>query len=200
MDNFYSNLSEVLSYSGKDYKDAASKMCDRYPDFSLLSQVDGAVISELCGEKYSAMIRLLAAIAGRRICDNFKFGRPHTEEEIIEFLTAYYLDIVNETVLVLPLDKKGCVIAAEEVVEGTVNFSGVITRKLLEIMIKYKSKSAILVHNHPGGKAKLSLEDIETTRIVSELLRSSDMRLVCHYVVAGKDVAKLDPETCETNI
>ena len=199
MDNFYSHLSEVLSYCGKDYEDKARKLCESYPDFSLLSQVDGEVISEICGEKYSTMIRILAAIAGRRISDDFKFGRPHTEEEILDFLSGYYFDIVNETVLVLPLDKKGCVLAAEEVVEGTVNFSGVITRKLLEIMIKYKSKSAILVHNHPGGKAKLSAEDIETTRIVSELLRSSDMRLVCHYVVAGKDVARLDPETCETN-
>ena len=106
MADFYSHLSSVLSYCGKDYEDAAGKICKSYSDFSLLCQTDESVVREICGDKYSSMIRVVAAVAGRRICDKFKFGRPHTEEEIFEFLTAYYLDIVNETVLVLPLDAK----------------------------------------------------------------------------------------------
>ena len=194
MSDFNSKLSEVLRYCGKDSENAAQRISEAYSDFSSLAKTDPSVVNSLCGEKCATMIRVVSAIAGRRVTDKFKFGRAHTEEEIFDFLSAYYFDIVNETVLVLPLDKQGRIISADVVVEGTVNFSGVLTRKLLEIMIKRNSKSAILVHNHPGGKAVASSEDIETTRTVAELLRSSDMKLVCHYIVAGKEITRLDAD------
>ena len=193
MFDFETKLSQVLCYCGKDYKTVAADISKRSASFDLLAQTDPSVISGLCSEKYSTMIRILSAIAARRITDSFKFGRTHTEKEIFDFLCGYYFDAVNETVIVLPLDERGRIISADVVVEGTVNFSGVLPRKLLEIMIKRKSKSAILVHNHPGGKATPSVEDVETTRIVSDLLISADKRLVCHYIVAGNDIARLDP-------
>lgn len=192
MADFHSRLFEVLRYCDKGCEESSKRLSERFSDFSLLAKTDASVINSMCGEKCSAMIRLISAIAGRRITEKFKFGRAHTEEELFEFLTGYYFDIVNETVLILPLDKQNRIISAEVIVEGTVNFSGVLTRKLLEIMINCGSKSAILVHNHPGGTAIASAEDIETTRMVAELLRSSDMHLVCHYIVAGNEITKLE--------
>ena len=194
MSDFYSRLFDVLSYCDKKCEDAARLISQNCSDFSSLAQTDASVISALSGEKYSAMIRVLSGIAARRITDKFKFGRAHSEEELFEFLSGYYLDVVNETVLLLPLDKRNRVISAEVIVEGTVNFSGVLTRKILEIMIKYNSESAILVHNHPAGKAVASSEDIETTRIVAELLRSADKHLVCHYIVSGNEIAKIEAD------
>lgn len=191
MSDFRYLISEVLSYCGKDSEKASSIILERYSDFSKLAQTDFTVLSEQIGEKYATMIRVVAAIAARRITDNFKFGKAHTEKELLDFLSGYYFDTVNETVIVLPLDSQGRILSAEIVVEGTVNFSGVLPRKLLEIMIKHKSKSAYLAHNHPGGKAVASAEDIETTGIVSELLRSADKELICHYIVANGEITKL---------
>ena len=191
MSDFYSKLAPILKYCNKDCEDVAKRISESYASFSALSKADALVLQQLFGAKYSEMIRLLAAVQSRRVTDRFKFGKAHTEEELFEFLVGYYYDVVNETVLILPLDSQKRILAAEIVVEGTVNFSGIITRKLLEIMQRYKASSAILVHNHPGGKAESSAEDVETTRIVSELFNSANKKLLCHYIVAGEDISKV---------
>lgn len=192
MSDFYSRLSAVLKYCDKSFEDEARSIAESYASFSSLAKADRSVLDAVCSDKASSMIRLLSAIASRRVTDRFKFGKTHTEDELFEFLKGYYYDIVNETVLILPFDQQNRILAAEVVVEGTVNFSGIITRKLLEIMQKYKANAAILVHNHPGGKAEPSSEDIETTRIVSELFASVNKTLLCHYIVAGEDVCKVE--------
>ena len=198
MTDFYSRLLGVLSYCDKNCEDKVKLLSETYSDFSSIAKTDASVTDAVCGEKISAMIRVISAIAGRITTDKFKFGRTHTEKELFEFLIGYYFDIVNETVLLLPIDKQNRIISAELIVEGTVNFSGVLTRKLLEIMIRTGAKSAILVHNHPGGNAVASAEDIETTRIVSQLLKASDMNLVCHYIVAGNEITRLNPDSEES--
>ncbi len=192
MSDFNFRLSEIFKYNEKNYDDSAARLSESYSSFSSIAQTDYSIISELCGEKNAIMLRLLAALTSRRTVDKFKFGVLHTEEEIFEYLKALYFDIVNETVLIMPLDSKKQIKAVEYISEGTVNFSGIVPRKMLEILLKHKSKSAILVHNHPNGKAVPSTEDVETTKIVAELLRSADKELVCHYVVAGDEVCKVD--------
>ena len=192
MADFHSKLLNVLSYCGNDSDEVASLICDRCSDFATLASFDASVISNLSSEKYAVMIKIVSAIASRIGTEKFKFGRNHTEEEIKGFLSAYYLNIANETLLMLPLDSSGRVICAEKIVEGTVNYSSVLPRKLIEVLLKYNSTKAIIAHNHPGGKAQPSAEDIETTRVVSELFSTTGKELVCHYVVAGNDVVKVD--------
>ena len=192
MVDFYSKLLKTLRYCGKDSEEVARLLCERCSDFSALAAMDASVISSLSSDKYAAFVKLVSAIASRIGTDSFKFGREHTEEELESFLCAYYLNVANETLLILPLDKSGRVICAEKVASGTVNFSSVLPRKLLEIMLKYNSDRAIIAHNHPSGKATPSEEDIETTRVVKELFLRTGRELVCHYVVAGSDAVKVD--------
>ena len=194
MSDFYLRLNSVLKYCSKNSEAEAKNISESYFSFSSLAKTDTAVLDGLCGEKSGFMIKLLAAVASRKVTDRFKFGKAHSEDEIFEFLRGYYYDIVNETVLILPFDSQNRILAAETVIEGTVNFSGIITRKLLEIMQKHKATGAILVHNHPGGKADPSTEDLETTRIVAELFNSANKKLLCHYIVAGEDVFRIDPK------
>lgn len=191
MSDFYSRLNSVLKYCNKDSEQEAAAISVGHASFSSLAKTDMSVLEGICSNKSSSMIKLLAAVASRKITDRFKFGKTHTEEELFEFLRGYYYDIVNETVLILPFDSQKRILAAEVVVEGTVNFSGIITRKLLEILQKHKAKGGILVHNHPGGKADPSSEDLETTRIVSELFASANKELLCHYIVAGEDICRV---------
>ena len=191
MNDFYSKLSKILSYCGKDSEAVTKLLTEQCADFSSLAVMDSSLISSLSSDKYAAFIKLISSIASRIGTESFKFGREHTEEEIKAFLCAYYLNAANETLLILPIDKSGRVICAEKVVEGTVNFSSVLPRKLLEIMLKHSSDRAIIAHNHPGGKAEPSEEDIETTRVIKELFVSTSRELICHYVVAGADAFKL---------
>ena len=94
----------------------------------------------------------------------------------------------------LVLDGAGKLLSLEFIGDGTVNSSGVLPRKMLEILLSDKrSKRAILAHNHPGGFAKASVEDLDVTEKVSSLFRSADRELVCHYVIAGDSHYKIAP-------
>ena len=197
MSDFRSTLSDLLAYCGADFQDAADRICERYQDFSLLALTDRFVLSELCGEKYADMIRLLAAVNSRRITDKFKFGVKHTEEEIAQFLLGYYFDSPNERVIAMPLNSKGYILAAETVFDGTVNHSEILPRKVLEIMLRHNSKRVILAHNHPRGSAEASDDDIRTTQNLYHVFSAVSKELVCHYIVSSSEVRKLLPVRSE---
>ena len=192
MVDFRSRLLEALRFCGSDAEEVTERICEKYLDFAMLASADTDVLRSLSSDKYAAMIKVMTAIASRKGTEGFKFGSIHTEEEIESFLSAYYLDYANETLLLLPIDDKNRILAAEKLTEGTVNFSSVLPRKLLEIMLKYNSSKAIIAHNHPGGKAVPSREDVETTRALSSMFQTIGKELVCHYVVAGNDAVKVD--------
>ena len=46
---------------------------------------------------------------------------------------------------------------------------------------------AILVHNHPGGLALPSAEDVETTNYLAGLLAGVNVPLVDHIIISDKD-------------
>lgn len=193
MSDFRSQISSLLAFCTKDADSVAESICKNYSDFSLLAQTDRSVLASLCGERCADMIRILASVNSRRITDRFKFGVKHTEEEIFEFLLGYYFDQPCETVIALPLNSKGHIVAVHTLLEGTVNFSEVLPRKLLEIMVKYNSTGVIIAHNHPRGSAKASEEDMMTTQKLDFMLSAAGKKLVCHYIVAPGEVIGVLP-------
>ena len=64
-------------------------------------------------------------------------------------------------------------------------------RKVVEEALAYNAGGIVIAHNHPGGKAEPSEDDIETTRVIKELFASTSRELICHYVVAGTDAVKV---------
>ncbi|MBR5242363.1 MAG: JAB domain-containing protein [Clostridia bacterium] len=193
MSDFKSQLSSLLSFCTTDAEGVADAICQNYSDFSLLAQTDRSVLASLCGERCADMIRILASVNSRRITDRFKFGVKHTEQELYEFLIGYYFDQPCETVIALPLNSRGHILAVHTLLEGTVNFSEVLPRKLLEVMVKHNSTSVIIAHNHPRGSARASEEDMLTTQKLDFMLSAADKRLVCHYIVAHGEVACVMP-------
>ena len=189
--NLEKRLSDLLGAAFGDGESMARTIAEKFKSFTELCSAPYSDIVELCGERAALLIKLVAAMASRRVTDSFKFGKVQSEEKIIEFLAALYLGIENETVYLLTLDCKDRVISLELVGEGTVNASGILPRKLIEIMVDRKAKKAIIAHNHPGGKAICSKDDLETTKILADLFKSADKELLCHYIVAGGEVSRV---------
>jgi DNA repair protein RadC len=193
MSDFLNRLSSVLKYSDTEYEKRAEILDEKFSSFSDLSKIDIRILSELSTEKDALFLKIISSLASRRIVDKFKMGRVYDEKDLFTFLRGFYYDIVNETVLILTIDSKNRIISADVIGDGTVNFSGILPRKLLEVMQQRSADRAILVHNHPGGKATASETDKETTEVVYRLLKSAKKELVCHYIVAGDDICRIDP-------
>ena len=135
--------------------------------------------------KEISLIRLTAALTSRRITDRFKSGKRYSDEEIRELVCGLLFAYSVEAVYMLSFDKSGKFIAADLVDAGTVNASGVIPRKILDIVLRRKAKSVVLAHNHPCGRPVPSESDVITTESVESICRSAGIELVAHYVTAG---------------
>ena len=189
-------LSRLLAYVTDSPASAADALIGRYggargiasADYDELSFIDGI------GERGALLLRLTAAAASRSLTDGFRFGREHTEAEIVDYFKALFAGSTNETVYAMLLDGAGRVTFCDFLGEGTVNSTSVLPRKVLELAVRRGAKGVILAHNHPSGYARPSVEDIELTELLKRMFRDSGRRLVAHYVVADNDCASIDLE------
>ena len=192
---FQRNLAALLASTEKDPDSAAARLAERFADIDDIATADYYELADLCGigRKSALLLRTVFALGSRRRTEFFKFGKRHTEEEIVDYLKGLYYDAPNETLYLLTVDSEDRVVSCEYVGEGTVNAVEIVPRKLLEILIKKKCKRAIVAHNHPGGYATASVEDIDTTARINSLFKTADCELICHYVIAGEDFHKIEP-------
>jgi len=128
---------------------------------------------------------IIAALASRKVTEGFKFGKHHSEKEICDFLTGFYMNLSVEIVTILPIGKDGKVLSVEALSEGTVNFSSIIPRQIIEKLASYGSDKFIMAHNHPGGVPEPSDGDILSTIKLVKALDACGIKLVSHYVIAG---------------
>ena len=186
-------LCAILAHTIKNPQAAADSLMKRFGSFTSVAEADVLAISDTLGGEgaTSVYIKLVAAIVSRRNSDLFKFGKKHTDDEIERYFVSLFFGLSVETVYILSV-KNGKIISCDKAGEGTVNASNVLPRRLLEIAKRHSADSLIIAHNHPGGYATPSDEDIAGTQTLCEFLRSSGINLLSHYVVAGVDCKKID--------
>ena len=103
------------------------------------------------------------------------------------YLLDYFFGSGNETVYLLCLDAKGMVINCYLMCEGSVTSANLSFRKVIDTAIRSNAASAVLAHNHPGGLALPSPEDIAVTNRLAKALHMADVTLVDHIIVAEND-------------
>ena len=182
---FFERLESLLKYSSGEPETEAGAISERYFGHALLAAVELDEIAAVSSEKSANLVRLCYALAQRRITDEFRFGEKHGDEEIIRYFKAILFTKSRETSLAMFFDSEDRALGCECLGEGTVNFIAVAPRRVLELAIKKKAAYVILAHNHPGGVARPSIEDIEATRMISDLFRSSGRRVKAHYIFSG---------------
>lgn len=114
-----------------------------------------------------------------------------TLDSCAEYLRPFFLNRDVEMVYLLCLDAKCRVLCCKKMAEGNINSTGISIRKVVELALNSNATSVVLAHNHPGGLAIPSNEDIVTTGQIAAALRAVDVKLVDHIVVADDDYVSL---------
>jgi DNA repair protein RadC len=83
------------------------------------------------------------------------------------------------------LDNRDTMIDCVRVHEGAVNSVGITPRRLIEIAFRSNASMAVLAHNHPGGLAIPSMEDVGTTIVLRDAFEAVGIPLIEHILVAG---------------
>lgn len=104
--------------------------------------------------------------------------------DIVRCLKDRFMNQSNELVYMICLDAKRRILCVEKVNEGSVNSAGVPTRKMIQLALSHNAAAVVLAHNHPGGSAVASQEDLSVTRYVRDALQAVDVELVDHVIFA----------------
>ena len=170
--------------------------------FGSLSQVLEAPIAELekvqgMGSNAATFLRLITEVGRYYQVNRFENNIIlNTTEKCGQYLLPYFYGRRNETVFLLCLDAKCKLLCCREIGEGSVNSAAIPVRRIVETALATNATSVVLAHNHPSGIAVPSAEDIYTTRRVAAALKSVEVVLADHIVVADDDFVSMHQSDC----
>ncbi len=179
----------------KDTKDIALALLHK---FGNLNNVFDASIEELkkvkgVGEHAAILIKVIPEIA--KIYNEKKFrkgSRLNTIDEVGTYLLSRYAYFGSDEVFsVVSFNNLGDLLNFNIIEKGDIGSVGVSTRKVIETLINTKATSVIIAHNHPGGVALPSDGDLKVTEMLKNSLKSINVTLIDHIIIANGDFVSL---------
>ncbi len=158
--------------------------------FGSLTGVLEAQVSDLekvegIGHNTAVYIKLNIAIMKKYRTDKLKRSvRIVTMKDAGEYACELLFAAKEEQVWLLCLNMKSETIACEKICDGTLTESPVYPRKIVSAALKHNAAKIILIHNHPGGIVKPSVDDINATMALIKTVRSLDMDLLDHIITS----------------
>lgn len=148
-----------------------------------LRDVDGI------GETAAALLHLVPPLTRRYLRDRWGH-RPKiaTLAELGDYVADELADRTHEVFLLVGLAHDRRVIQAAALHEGTISSAPVYPRLVVEAALRMKAASVAFAHNHPGGVATPSDDDITITRTLVGVFRTLEIPVVDHVIVAGPRV------------
>lgn len=133
--------------------------------------------------------RKLAAareLVRRLITEELKRGPLFEQPDAArEYLRVTFAGRHYESFVLLFLDNRHRLIAAEELFRGTLNGTAVYPREIVKRALELNAAALIFGHNHPSGIAEPSRADEILTTRLKESLSLIDVRVLDHVVIAG---------------
>lgn len=191
------NILELLlffSVPRNDTNEIGHRLLQR---FGSISNVFDAPVEELCkvdgiGMHSATLIKLIP-----ELCSIYNVDKTENIEIVSstnaagKFFVPRFMGKNDEEVHILLLDDKKKIIKSEMVSKGTVNASAVSIRKIVSLAVNSNATAVILAHNHPGGVALPSSNDIVVTRRIYNALKLMEINLCDHIIVAGDDFVSM---------
>ena len=191
------NVLELLLFYALPRQDTSLLAHTLLDTFGSLDRVFEARPEELLrvpgvGENAAALLRLIPAAARRYLLAK-EAERPvlRDAEALGRFFLPRFLSLRRECVMLLCLDPKMRVLDCRVISEGSFVSADFRLRDILQLVLMYNTRCAVLAHNHVDGLPQASPEDVSATREVARALALVDVELLDHIIVAGQEFISL---------
>lgn len=197
LDSFHDvNALELLLFYAIPRRDTNNLAHQLLQQFGSLPGVLDATVEDLCNvpgmtENAATLLRLVDEINRRQMISRASLDVVNTTEEAGQYLLPFFFGRRDEMLYVLCLDAKGKVLCCRGLFEGGPNATAISVRKIVEVTISANATNVVIAHNHPGGLAIPSTEDIEATRQIWAALRCLGIFLLDHLVIADDDYVSM---------
>lgn len=180
-----------VGVSGKSAVDLGRDMIARFGSLNRLfaaSLDEFSSINGLGPAKY-AQLQAVMELARRAIAEEIKTGDALSSPQAVkQYLQMLLANRAYESFAVLFVDVRNRLIAAEELFRGTLTHTSVYPREVVKSALAHNAASVILAHNHPSGSPEPSAADRTLTQALKQALALVDIRVLDHFVVAGRQV------------
>lgn len=180
-----------VGVAGKSAVDLARDMVQHFGSLNGLfgaSLNDFSKLNGLGPAKY-AQLQAVLELAKRSLSEELQAGVTLSSPQAVkQYLQLLLGGKAYESFAVLFLDVKNRLIACEELFRGTLTHTSVYPREIVKVALAHNAASVILAHNHPSGTPEPSAADHTLTQALKQALALIDVRVLDHFVVAGKNV------------
>jgi DNA repair protein RadC len=175
-----------LALPRRDTKPIARELLTRFGGFGPVVTASPSELRgiEGLGDAGIAALKLAQAAASRLLRGELA-GKPLLKswDALTDYLRAALGHERTEQFHVLFLDARTRLIADEVMGRGTINHAPVYPREIARRAVELHASTVILAHNHPGGTASASRDDVMMTREVGRALHPLGVTLHDHLIV-----------------
>jgi DNA repair protein RadC len=139
------------------------------------------------GPAKSAQLAAVMEVARRCLREDLATAAALTSPGAVsDYLRLAIAGREHEVFVCLWLDAQHRVISSEEIFRGTLTQTSVYPREIVKAALKANAAAVIFAHNHPSGAAQPSRADEMLTRNLTEALALVDVKVLDHFIVAGR--------------
>ena len=182
----------------QDTNELAHSLIDRFGSLKGVFDADFKELIKVKGikENSATLIKLIPQIARTYMLNEDLSGKVlDTVDAVGEYLVNLYIGATKEIIYILLFDANFKLLNTVKLIEGNINSSIIDPRKIFEEVARVNASMFVLAHNHPNGFAVPSMEDIETTTMLSSAFDMFSVDLLEHFVVAGDKFFPIIRET-----
>jgi DNA repair protein RadC len=182
---------EMLLYFGLprgDTNELAHQLIERYGSLPAVLDADYEDLRQMSGVGgHTALLLSLMPQLWRyyQLARGLPRDVIHQRRDLAEYAVNLFIGQANERCYLICLDARNNVIRAVSISEGVLDNVGLEPRAVAEAALRYKAKSIVLAHNHPGGSLKPSAADISLTKQLTVALAALDITVLDHIIVAN---------------
>lgn len=171
---------------GQTAVELASRLLFDFGGVDGLRRADVDELARHLGVGPAKACRLVAAFAlADRIATTVRRPQVQTSADVASVAVPRIGRARTEQVLLLVLDGSHRLTRVMTVATGGATSSMVPVREVLSLALRYDAVAIALAHNHPGGSAEPSGEDVAVTERVRRGAAEVGLRFLDHVIVAG---------------
>jgi DNA repair protein RadC len=183
-------LELLLTYAvpRKDVKPIAHALLERLGSLSNVLDAPSAELMKVegIGETGATLLHLMPGLTRRYLRDRWGHKpQLNTREDLGRFLVDELATATNEVFLLVLLTHENHVLRSLPLHEGSLASAPVYPRLVVEAALRHHAAKVVFAHNHPGGVAQPSEEDLAITRTLVAVFDALAIPVVDHLVVAG---------------
>ena len=177
----------------RDTNELAHRLLEQ---FGSLKNVMTAPVEELqkvegVGENTAILLHLMPELGKRAIQSMPKERNLGSVEKCGNYLLRLLGGETREVLYQLCLDGKGKLLLCRRLSQGDMDSAALSVRQVVNNALSCGASAVVLGHNHPSGVALPSEEDRAVTLRVRDALKTLDIRLLDHIVVADGDYVSM---------